>query len=142
MSCTLQLSEQIHSPCFISTYICTLWNELSGSYGTVQYIQGVTKRCRLSWLTNSALVYESNCGGWLWSSVVSANEYSCAHEAQINFGDLTPYLTYEYILDDLQDFGSRIRIQHSCSIRILIESLLSYKKVGTFFISFSLYTFP
>ncbi len=29
------------------------------------------------------------CGG------VSANElYSCAHGAQINFGDLTPYLTY------------------------------------------------
>jgi hypothetical protein len=25
---------------------------------------------------------------------VSANEYSCAHGAQINFGDLTPYLTY------------------------------------------------
>jgi hypothetical protein len=25
---------------------------------------------------------------------VLANEYSCAHEAQINFGDLTPYLTY------------------------------------------------
>jgi hypothetical protein len=25
--------------------------------------QGVTKRCRLSWLTNSALVYESKCGG-------------------------------------------------------------------------------
>jgi hypothetical protein len=24
--------------------------------------QGVTKRCRLSWLTNSALVYESKCG--------------------------------------------------------------------------------
>jgi hypothetical protein len=24
----------------------------------------------------------------------SANEYSCAHGAQINFGDLTPYLTY------------------------------------------------
>ncbi len=23
-----------------------------------------------------------------------ANEYSCAHGAQINFGDLTPYLTY------------------------------------------------
>jgi hypothetical protein len=21
-------------------------------------------------------------------------EYGCAHEAQINFGDLTPYLTY------------------------------------------------
>ncbi len=25
---------------------------------------------------------------------VSADEYSCAHGAQINFGDLTPYLTY------------------------------------------------
>ncbi len=25
---------------------------------------------------------------------VSANEYSCAHGAQLNFGDLTPYLTY------------------------------------------------
>jgi len=25
---------------------------------------------------------------------VSANEYSCAHGAQINFGDLTPYLNY------------------------------------------------
>jgi hypothetical protein len=24
---------------------------------------------------------------------VSANEYNCAHGAQINFGDLTPYLT-------------------------------------------------
>jgi hypothetical protein len=24
----------------------------------------------------------------------SANEYSCAHGAQINFGDLTPYLAY------------------------------------------------
>jgi hypothetical protein len=26
-------------------------------------IQGVTKRCRLSWLPNSALVYEPKCGG-------------------------------------------------------------------------------
>jgi hypothetical protein len=26
---------------------------------------------------------------------VSANEYSCAHGAQINFEDITPYLTYE-----------------------------------------------
>jgi hypothetical protein len=25
---------------------------------------------------------------------ISANEYSCAHGAQINFRDLTPYLTY------------------------------------------------
>ncbi len=27
------------------------------------YLQGLTKRCRLSWLTNSALVYEPKCGG-------------------------------------------------------------------------------
>jgi hypothetical protein len=26
-------------------------------------IQGVTRRCRLSWLTNSALVFEPKCGG-------------------------------------------------------------------------------
>ncbi len=38
--------------------------------------QGVTKRYRLSWLTNSALVYEPNCGGG--SCGVSANEYSGA----------------------------------------------------------------
>ncbi len=25
--------------------------------------QGVTRRCRLSWLTNSDLVYEPQCGG-------------------------------------------------------------------------------
>jgi hypothetical protein len=31
---------------------------------------------------------EGGCG-------VSANEYSCAHLAQINFGDLTLYLTYD-----------------------------------------------
>ncbi len=37
--------------------------------------QGVRKRCRLSWLTNSALVYEPKRG-------VSANEYSCAHGTQ------------------------------------------------------------
>jgi hypothetical protein len=27
---------------------------------------------------------------------VSANEYSCTHGAQRNFGDLTPYLTYGF----------------------------------------------
>ncbi len=31
--------------------------------GGIQQHQGVTKRCRLSWLTNSALVYEPKCGG-------------------------------------------------------------------------------
>ncbi len=27
---------------------------------------------------------------------VLAKEYSCAHGAQINFGDLTPYLAFEH----------------------------------------------
>jgi hypothetical protein len=58
--------------------------------------QGVTKRCRLSWLTNSALIFEPKCARRGRGCRVSANEYSysCAHGAQINFGDLTPYLTY------------------------------------------------
>jgi hypothetical protein len=44
----------------------------------VSFTQGVTKRCRLSWWPNSALVYEPKCGegGELG---VSANEYNCAH---------------------------------------------------------------
>ncbi len=51
--------------------------------------QGVTNKCRLSWLTKSVLVCDPKYRG----SWVSANEYSWAHGAQINFGDLTPYLT-------------------------------------------------
>ncbi len=58
-----------------------------------------TERCRLSLLTNSALVYEPKCvergDGGGGGCGVSANEYSFAHGAQINFfEDLTPYLTY------------------------------------------------
>jgi hypothetical protein len=49
----------------------------------------------LSWLTNSALVYEFKCGGMGEGRLrASTNEYSCTHGAQINFGDLTPCLTY------------------------------------------------
>jgi hypothetical protein len=31
--------------------------------GVSTAVQGVTKTCRLSWVTNSALVYEPKCGG-------------------------------------------------------------------------------
>jgi len=56
--------------------------------GLVEESQGVTKRCHLSRLTNSALVYEPKCGGLSqWVKLYT--------RAQINFGDLTPYLTYE-----------------------------------------------
>ncbi len=54
--------------------------------------QRVTKRCRLFWLTNSALVYMSpnaanagDGGGGGGVCGVSVNEYSYAHEAQINW---------------------------------------------------------
>ncbi len=47
--------------------------------------QGVTKRCRLSLLTNSALVIRAQMRGEGRSFGVSV---------QINFGDLPPYLTY------------------------------------------------
>jgi hypothetical protein len=44
--------------------------------------------------------------------VVSADEYSCAHGAQINFGDLTPYLNnvQEYPTPgcDKNDLGARL----------------------------------
>ncbi len=60
---------------------------------SVGLTQGVTKRCRLSWLTNSVLVYEPKCGGEGGSCGVSANEYSCTQEPK-NFGDQNPYLTH------------------------------------------------
>jgi hypothetical protein len=51
----------------------------------------------------------SNAGGWGWR--VSANEYSCAHGAQINFRDLTLYI-YDLcmklnIIHHIFDFGIR-----------------------------------
>jgi hypothetical protein len=43
----------------------------------LSWIERVTKRCRLSWQTDSALVYEPKCGGGVVG--VSANECSCVH---------------------------------------------------------------
>ncbi len=57
--------------------------------------RGVTNRCRLSWLTNSALVYEPKCGGQGMRGLSQWVRPGCTHGAQINFGDLTPYLTYD-----------------------------------------------
>jgi hypothetical protein len=57
--------------------------------GVTRGQEGITKRCRLTWLTNSALLYEPNYGGG-GGCGVSAREYSCTYTgAQINFGDLT-----------------------------------------------------
>jgi hypothetical protein len=50
-----------------------------------------------------------NAEGGLRVAGVSANEYSCAHGAQINSGDLTPYLTYAQIKKVFSSFIWRIR---------------------------------
>jgi|688.fasta_scaffold573922_2 hypothetical protein len=72
----------------------------SESKSLIHINQGVTKRCRLYWLTKSAHVNETKCGGDGECYGVSANEYSCALGFQINFGDLTPYLIYSMISPD------------------------------------------
>ncbi len=55
-------------------------------------LQGVTKRCRPSWLTNSALVHEPKCGGR--GALRGLSQWVQLYTgSQINFGDLTPYLT-------------------------------------------------
>jgi hypothetical protein len=43
-------------------------------------------------------------GGWVEGSL-AMRTYSCAHGAQLNSGDLTPYLTFAYncLLDRLLD---------------------------------------
>ncbi len=57
--------------------------------------QGVTKRCRLSLLTNSALVYEPQCGGRGRVCGASANEYSCAHHVTWSPNKLSMLLVME-----------------------------------------------
>ncbi len=47
---------------------------------SMAHTQGVKKRCRLSWLTNSTLVYEAKCS----CGVSSADEYSCEHEVLLH----------------------------------------------------------
>ncbi len=59
--------------------------------GGASFWQVVTKTCRLSWLTNSALVYEPKCGGR--GGVAGSQPMSAAvHRNQTKL--LSPYLTY------------------------------------------------
>ncbi len=62
------------------------------------------------------------------SSGVSANEYSCAHEAQIYFGDLTPYLTYGYEPWRLSSdfFAARVRLR-ACALALMAADISSCK---------------
>jgi hypothetical protein len=64
-----------------------------------------------------------NAGGWGVTGV-SANEYSCAHGAQINFGDLTPYLTYDCAF-------LRGRLEHEKVTSFTASYLLQYLSNAT-----------
>ncbi len=74
-----------------------MWaSRLSASY-PVAGPQRVTKRCRLSLLTNSALVIRVQMRGEgevAGSQLMSTAMHITWHVAQTNFGDLPPYLTY------------------------------------------------
>jgi hypothetical protein len=57
---------------------------------------GVTKRCRLSWLTNNALVYEPKC--WVGGGGVAGSQpmsTAVQMEPKKTSEYLTPYYTYE-----------------------------------------------
>ncbi len=65
--------------------------------------QGVIERCRLSWLTNSALVYEPKCGGmgwgglgglWQWVQLCTVH-YVTWSPNKILRSTVTPYVTYD-----------------------------------------------
>ncbi len=58
---------------------CRIWM-CSDPFSSVTSRQGVTKRWCLSWVTNTALVYEPKCGGRGLGCGISANEYSCTQE--------------------------------------------------------------
>ncbi len=77
-------------------------------------MQGVTKRCRLSWTLGGPIVpsYMSPNAGGGGSCGVSANECSWVHGAQINFGDLAPYLTYGIMF---QKRGPTELVHHSAN---------------------------
>jgi hypothetical protein len=62
-----------------NSYAKKYWVKNYPYYRFAWHVEGLlSKRCRLSWLINSALVYEPKCGGG--SCGVSANEYSCKQE--------------------------------------------------------------
>ncbi len=91
LSCTLKL-ERVSSP-------------LANKFFLEEVAQGVTKRCCLSLLTNIVLPYMSpnalGWGGWgAWGGVFAGSQPMSTHGAQINFGDLTPYLTYDVARGD------------------------------------------
>jgi hypothetical protein len=95
-------------------------------------VQGVTKRCRLSWLTSRALVYEPICGGMGEGRGcgVLSSEYSCAHGAQINFGDHTPYLAFGSVQENISLLAGNVPLplatQYDGSVRLVSLFIFVY----------------
>ncbi len=95
-------------------------------------VQGVTKSVVfLGWPITPS--YMSPNAGGIKVGGVSANEYSCTHGAQINFGDLTPYSktmggcvtpalhrplstagSVQIFKDDVNDFPLHLILAHDC----------------------------
>jgi hypothetical protein len=71
--------------------------------------QEVTKRCRLSWLTNRALVYEPKWAESGWSG-----------GEHLKFGDPTPYLTCA-ILKEKSLLAEKSRGRHSVLYFFLVR---------------------
>jgi hypothetical protein len=78
--------DQLYNPLSAHLYKSSPSSSKGTFVGTVTYCglepnssSAVTKGC-LSWLTNSARVYEPKYGGRVGSCGVSANEYSCKQE--------------------------------------------------------------
>jgi hypothetical protein len=71
------------------------WKKTWHSVYSVGKMPGVTKNCRLSWLTNSTLVYEPKCRGRRGVAGGGLSQWAQLYTgAQIYFGDGTPYSTY------------------------------------------------
>jgi hypothetical protein len=71
------------------------------TFGTVSFLSFLSTYCpggykEMSsiWLTNSALVYEPKCGGGGSQPSQPMSTVQLYTGAQINFGDITPYLAF------------------------------------------------
>jgi hypothetical protein len=62
---------------------------------------------------------------------VSAKEYSCAHGSQINFGDLTPYLTEGYITDVKPYTESMHYLQFYFKMQYFVLTLKMWKRINS-----------
>jgi hypothetical protein len=68
-----------------------------------------------------------NTGGGGGGCGVSANEYSCAHGAQINFGDLNTYLTHDLkVMTNEKQGGRKGDNEKYWSRTTVIDVLLSF----------------